>query len=111
MADDPDKVRALLQRVDGLQLVDLQRPDECCGFGGTFAVNERAVSVAMGQDRVDDHLKSGAEVMVASDMSCLMHLWGLINRQGSPLAVMHVAEVLAGRKPSVSVRNSIGKQL
>lgn len=107
MVDRPDKVRSLLQQIQGVQFVDLQRNDECCGFGGTFAVNERAVSVAMGEDRVQDHLDAGAEVMVASDMSCLMHLWGLISRQGSPLAVMHVAEVLAGRSPTVSVKNSI----
>jgi len=90
------KARQLLELIDGLQLVQLQRPDECCGFGGTFAVNEAAVSAMMGQDRVRDHEQAGAEVLTANDMSCLMHLDGLIRREGKPIRVMHVAEILAG---------------
>ena len=90
------KARQLLELIDGLQLVELQRPDECCGFGGTFAVNEAAVSAMMGQDRVRDHEQAGAEVLTANDMSCLMHLDGLIRREGKPIRVMHVAEILAG---------------
>ncbi|MBX3436885.1 MAG: (Fe-S)-binding protein [Planctomycetaceae bacterium] len=90
--------RHLLSLVDGLELVDLQRPDECCGFGGTFAVTEEAVSCMMGHDRIHDHLQAGAEVITAGDMSCLMHLDGLIRRDGNPLRVMHIAEILAGRK-------------
>jgi L-lactate dehydrogenase complex protein LldE len=70
-----NKARALLEQLDGIQIVDLQRADECCGFGGTFAVSEAAVSATMGSDRVADHLASGAEV----------------------LRVMHIAEILAGR--------------
>jgi len=93
------KAGKLLSSLEGLQLVELQRPDECCGFGGTFAVSEEAVSCMMGLDRVHDHQQSGAEVMTAGDMSCLMHLWGLIQRQRTPLKVMHVAEILAGRQP------------
>lgn len=90
------KARQLLELIDGLQLVELERPDECCGFGGTFAVNEAAVSALMGQDRVRDHEQAGAEVLTANDMSCLMHLDGLIRREGKPIRVMHVAEILAG---------------
>ena len=90
------KVRQLLSAVDGLELVALQRADECCGFGGTFAVAEEAVSCLMGEDRVADHLQAGAQVLTANDMSCLMHLEGLIRRQKKPLRVMHVAEILAG---------------
>jgi L-lactate dehydrogenase complex protein LldE len=90
------KARQLLELIDGLQLVQLERPDECCGFGGTFAVNEAAVSAMMGQDRVRDHEQAGAEVLTANDMSCLMHLDGLIRREGKPIRVMHVAEILAG---------------
>jgi len=90
------KVRQLLATVDGVELVTLQRPDECCGFGGTFAVAEEAVSCLMGEDRVADHEGAGAEVLTANDMSCLMHLDGLIRRQHKPLRVMHVAEILAG---------------
>jgi L-lactate dehydrogenase complex protein LldE len=92
-----DKVSRLLRRVEDLKLVTLKRADECCGFGGTFAVNEADVSVSMGRDRIDDHTNSGAEVMVAGDMSCLMHMEGLLRRSRHPLGVMHVAQVLAGR--------------
>lgn len=87
-------VRRLLSTVTGIELVELDRRDECCGFGGTFAVAEEAVSVRMGQDRVADHVRNGAEVIVSADMSCLMHMQGLITRQGLSLRVMHVAEIL-----------------
>lgn len=93
---DYDHVRSLLERVRGLELVELSRPDECCGFGGTFAVAEEAVSVRMGRDRLADHLAHGAEVITSADMSCLMHLEGLARRQQLPVAVMHVAEILNG---------------
>lgn len=93
-----DKVRRVLELVDGIEFCELARPDECCGFGGTFAVNEADVSVAMGRDRIADHEAAGSEVIVAADMSCLMHLHGLIRREHRPIAVMHVAQVLAGRK-------------
>lgn len=91
------KARRLLESLEGIELVDLSRPDECCGFGGTFAVSEEAVSCMMGLDRIHDHEQAGAEVMTAADMSCLMHLSGLIRRQQKPLGVMHIAEILAGR--------------
>ncbi len=89
------KVGQLLGGLTGLTLVDLARPDECCGFGGTFAVAEEAVSCAMGKDRIADHERGGAEIITAADMSCLMHLDGLIRRARRPLRVMHVAEILA----------------
>lgn len=90
------KARRLLELLDGIQLTTLQRPDECCGFGGTFAVAEEAVSCMMGQDRVHDHEQAGTEVLTAGDMSCLMHLDGLIRRDKKPIRVMHIAEILAG---------------
>lgn len=90
------KSQQLLSLLDGLQLVQLERADECCGFGGTFAVAEEAVSCMMGEDRIHDHETAGAEVLTAGDMSCLMHLEGLIRRQRKPLRVMHIAEILAG---------------
>ena len=89
-----DKVRDLLAGLEGIQLVDLARPDECCGFGGTFAVSEEAISCAMGKDRIADHERAGAEIIAGADMSCLMHLSGLLRREHKPLRVMHVAEVL-----------------
>jgi L-lactate dehydrogenase complex protein LldE len=90
------KVRRLLESLAGIEIVPLSRPDECCGFGGTFAVSEEAVSCMMGHDRIHDHLQAGAEVLTANDMSCLMHLAGLIRREKKPLRVLHVAEILAG---------------
>lgn len=94
-----NKARQLLSGLKGIEFVTLTRADECCGFGGTFAVNEEAVSCMMGLDRIHDHEQAGAEVITANDMSCLMHLDGLIRRQKKPLKVMHVAQILAGRKP------------
>lgn len=92
-----NKARQLLELVEGLTFVEPQRPDECCGFGGTFAVSEEAVSCLMGRDRIADHLQAGAEVVTATDMSCLMHLEGLSRRDGRALPFVHVAEILAGR--------------
>ncbi|MCA9210430.1 MAG: (Fe-S)-binding protein [Pirellulaceae bacterium] len=93
------KARQLLESLDGIELTTLKRPDECCGFGGTFAVNEEAVSCMMGLDRLHDHEQAGTDVLTANDMSCLMHLQGLILRQKKPLRVMHIAQILAGRQP------------
>ncbi|HBN75773.1 MAG TPA: Fe-S oxidoreductase, partial [Planctomycetaceae bacterium] len=76
MGEEFSKARTLLEMVDGIELVDLTRKDECCGFGGTFAVSEEAVSCMMGNDRIHDHEHAGAEVITAGDMSCLMHLDG-----------------------------------
>ncbi len=88
------KVRSLLEPLEGIQLTTLSRPDECCGFGGTFAVAEEAVSCMMGHDRIADHEQAGTEVLAGVDMSCLMHLDGLLRRQKKPMRVMHVAEIL-----------------
>lgn len=84
----------LLNNVRGIQLVQLERPDECCGFGGTFAVTEESVSVKMGSDRINDHILHKAEFIVATDMSCLMHLEGIIRRRNLPVKVKHIAEIL-----------------
>src|SRR5512146_10913 len=65
-----NKVRSLLENLRGIDLVELTRPDECCGFGGTFAVTEEAVSALMGRDRIADHESAGAEIITAVDMSC-----------------------------------------
>jgi L-lactate dehydrogenase complex protein LldE len=89
-----NKVESLLAQLRGIELVELSRPDECCGFGGTFAVAEEAVSCMMGKDRIADHEKSGAQIIAGFDMSCLMHLDGLIRREQRPIRVMHVAEIL-----------------
>ena len=96
-----NKIRALLETVQGISFAALARPDECCGFGGTFAVGEPAVSSRMGRDRLADYAQGGAEVLVSTDMSCLMHLGGLAAAAHARYAppTLHVAEVLAGRSP------------
>jgi L-lactate dehydrogenase complex protein LldE len=88
------KPQQLLSQVEGLELIDLKREDECCGFGGTFCVVEEAVSVKMGKDRVKDHLTNGAEYITGADMSCLMHMEGILKRGNSKVKVMHIAEIL-----------------
>jgi L-lactate dehydrogenase complex protein LldE len=80
--------------VQGIEMIQLDRVDECCGFGGTFCVFEEAVSSKMGKDRVADHLKHGAEYITGADMSCLMHMEGILKRQGSKTKVIHIAEIL-----------------
>jgi L-lactate dehydrogenase complex protein LldE len=80
--------------VKGLELIDLKRKDECCGFGGTFCVTEEAVSVKMGKDRVLDHELHGAEYITGVDLSCLMHMEGILKRKGSKTKVIHIAEIL-----------------
>jgi L-lactate dehydrogenase complex protein LldE len=89
-----DKVRALLEGLEGIELVEPARIDECCGFGGTFAITEEAVSCAMGRARLEEQQAAGAEVVTSVDMSCLMHLDGLARRDGRSLRLMHVAELL-----------------
>jgi L-lactate dehydrogenase complex protein LldE len=88
------KPERLLNMVKGLERVTLDRADECCGFGGTFCVAEEAVSVKMGKDRITDHSKNGAEYITSSDLSCLMHLEGILNRSKSTVKVVHIAEIL-----------------
>ncbi|MFT4062032.1 MAG: (Fe-S)-binding protein [Edaphocola sp.] len=88
------KPEHLLQMVDGLELIQLDRKDECCGFGGTFCVFEEAVSVKMGKDRAADHERHGAEYITGADMSCLMHLEGILRREKSNIKVVHIAEIL-----------------
>jgi L-lactate dehydrogenase complex protein LldE len=92
-----DPARALLERVPGLELVPLTRPDECCGFGGVFAVEEEAVSCRMALDRLADHRAAHAEVITSTDVSCLLQLEGVARRRGYALRVLHVAEILAAR--------------
>jgi L-lactate dehydrogenase complex protein LldE len=86
----------LLRLVKGVELVDLARPDECCGFGGTFSVFEPAVSAKMGYDKVADQNRAGADYVVSADSSCLMHQKGCAERLGLPLKYIHIAQVLNG---------------
>ena len=77
-----NKIRDLLQLVDGIEVVEPERPDECCGFGGMFSVEETAVSAQMGKDKVERHIQTGAEYVTGPDCSCLMHMAGVARKQG-----------------------------
>jgi L-lactate dehydrogenase complex protein LldE len=90
------KPRALLERVRGVEFVEAARPDECCGFGGTFSVTEEPVSARMGYDKVNDHRAAGAQYIVTPDPSCMMHQRGCAERLGIDLKFIHLAQVLNG---------------
>ncbi|MFL6136388.1 MAG: (Fe-S)-binding protein [Frankiaceae bacterium] len=90
-----DRPLRLLRAVRGIDLVELPRGDECCGFGGTFSVKEPAVSTAMLTDKARHVLDTGAEVLTAVDSSCLMHIGGGLSRQRSGVRTAHIAEILA----------------
>jgi L-lactate dehydrogenase complex protein LldE len=93
-----DRPARLLRAVRGLELVELPGADQCCGFGGTFALKNADTSVAMGTDKARHVEQTGAEVLVAGDNSCLMHVGGLLSRRDSGVRVMHLAEVLASQE-------------
>lgn len=90
-----DRPTRLLRAVKGLRLAELPAAEECCGFGGTFALKNAETSVAMGADKVRHARETGAEVLVASDNSCLLHMGGILSRQRGGMRVMHLAEILA----------------
>jgi len=87
--------RKLLSNVKGLELTELNDVETCCGFGGTFAVKFESISIAMGEQKVENALATGAEYLISTDLSCLMHLQGYINNKGYNLKTLHVADVLA----------------
>ncbi len=93
-----DRPRRLLSQVRGIDLVDLDEADECCGFGGTFAVKNADTSMAMLSDKLRHVLDTRAEVCTAADTSCLMHIGGALRRQRAGTRVMHIAEILAARE-------------
>lgn len=86
--------RILLQNVEGLDLVELNDVETCCGFGGTFAVKFEPVSIAMAEQKVENALATGAEYLISTDLSCLMHLQGYIKNKNYDLKTMHLADVL-----------------
>jgi L-lactate dehydrogenase complex protein LldE len=92
------KPRELLAKVKGIQFVKPNRPDECCGFGGTFSVYEEPVSAKMGYDKVNDHVGAGAEYIVSPDMSCVLHQKGCAERLGLPIKFLHIAQILNGAR-------------
>jgi len=90
-----DEPRRLLKNVKGLELVEMKDTDVCCGFGGTFSVKFEPISTAMAQQKVQNALETGAEYIVSTDSSCLMHQYGYIKKHKLPLKVAHIVDVLA----------------
>ena len=86
--------RTLLSKVEGLELTELQDVETCCGFGGTFAVKFESISIAMAEQKVEHALATGADYLVSTDLSCLMHLQGYIDHKNYNLKTMHLADVL-----------------
>ena len=87
--------RRLLQKVNGLELVEMKECETCCGFGGTFAVKYEPISIGMAQVKVKSALETGAKYMITTDVSCMMHIQGYINENKFPIQTMHIADVLA----------------
>jgi L-lactate dehydrogenase complex protein LldE len=93
-----DRPRRLLEAVQGIELVDMEEPEECCGFGGTFAIKNADTSMAMLTDKLARIIETRAEVCTAADNSCLMHIGGALHRARSGVRTMHLAEILAARE-------------
>jgi L-lactate dehydrogenase complex protein LldE len=87
--------RTLLSKVQGLEIVEMNDNETCCGFGGSFAVKYDTISVAMADQKIDNAIATNAEYIISTDMSCLMHLDGRINHNGQKIKVIHLADVLA----------------
>ena len=87
--------RILLSNVNGLQLIEMNDVETCCGFGGTFAVKFETISIAMADQKVTNAAETNAEYIISTDMSCLMHIDGYIKNKGIDLKVLHIADVLA----------------
>ena len=87
--------RQLIDKVRGVELVEMQGSEECCGFGGAFSVKYADISGAILEDKLRHVAESGAEVLVASDSGCLMHMAGAMSRRDMPVRTMHLAELLA----------------
>ena len=90
-----NKIKDLLQLIEGIEVVEPERKDECCGFGGMFSVEETAVSAQMGKEKVERHIATGAEYVTGPDSSCLMHMAGIAKRQQLPIKFIHVVQILS----------------
>lgn len=93
--DKFNKIKDLLELVEGIEIVEPERNDECCGFGGMFSVEETTVSSQMGIDKVTRHIDTGAEFVTGPDCSCLMHMAGVAKKQNMPIKFVHAVEILA----------------
>ena len=92
-----EEPRKLLARVKGLEMVEMNDVETCCGFGGSFAVKFESISIAMADQKVNNALQTGADYIISTDLSCLMHLDGYIRHKGYALKTLHIADVLASR--------------
>ena len=90
-----EEPRKLLNKVKGLSITEMNDVETCCGFGGTFAVKFEPISIGMGEQKVENALATGAEYLISTDLSCLMHLQGYIDHKGYSIKTMHIADVLA----------------
>jgi L-lactate dehydrogenase complex protein LldE len=102
LGDGPE---TLLKAVNGLKLVEIERKEQCCGFGGTFAIKNADVSGAMLEEKLQAVLKTGAEECTACDNSCLMHLGGALHRMHAGVGTIHIAEILAGEAETAEMRS------
>lgn len=89
------KIKKLLSLIPDVELLEPQKVDECCGFGGMFSIEETAVSVCMGQDKLKNHIATGAEYITGADSSCMMHMQGIVEREKLPIKFIHVIQILA----------------
>lgn len=90
-----DEPRLLLSQVSGLELVEMEECDTCCGFGGTFAVKNNSISAAMAEKKVQNALATGVEFIVSTEASCLMNINGYIAKNKLPIKGVHLADILA----------------
>jgi L-lactate dehydrogenase complex protein LldE len=89
------KIKNLLSLIDGIEISEPEKVDECCGFGGMFSIEEPAVSVCMGKDKLAAHLATGAGYITGADSSCLMHMQGIARREKLPVKFIHLIQILA----------------
>jgi L-lactate dehydrogenase complex protein LldE len=94
-----DEQLTLLRSVPGIETIEIDQPEQCCGFGGAFSVGHPTVSAGIGREKLRHVLASGATTLVSGDMGCLMHLKGLIEKEGLPIQTKHFVEILADAIP------------
>lgn len=89
------KIKYMLSLIKDIEVLEPEKVDECCGFGGMFSIEEPSVSVNMGQDKLKHHIDTGAEYITGADSSCMLHMQGIVDRQKLPIQFIHVAQILS----------------
>lgn len=89
------KLKNLLSKVEGIEIMEPQKVNECCGFGGLFSMEEPDVSIRMGEDKIKEHIDTGASYITGADSSCLMHMSGIISKQKLPIKTIHIIQILS----------------